>query len=157
LSNEGSVTLTKGSSTQGIHAENDVANANGSKPIVIEILKNDTGDINKSSVGFIYNNTTTPVKEVDIKDEGKWSVDNNGIVTFTPASGFEGTPKVISYVVFDNAGNRSNIATITIKGSCSCEDYTSSVGVFDNNMWFVLMTLTTLLFAFFATRREENN
>ncbi|MBT1706570.1 Ig-like domain-containing protein, partial [Chryseosolibacter indicus] len=44
---------------------------------------------------------------------GSWSVDNTGLVTYTPATDFHGTAS-ITYTVKDNSGTLSKAGTITI-------------------------------------------
>ncbi|SFI12647.1 SdrD B-like domain-containing protein [Halpernia frigidisoli] len=55
------------------------------------------------------------LKGFTIAAQGKWFVDNTGILTFTPTAGFIGNPTSVQYIVKDNANLTSNIATIFIK------------------------------------------
>ena len=71
------------------------------------------GTINISTVDLdpstdAIENTLTAV------GEGVWSVDTNGLVTFTPDVALVGDPTDIEYVVYDNNDNKSNKATIHI-------------------------------------------
>jgi CshA-type fibril repeat protein/VCBS repeat-containing protein len=62
--------------------------------------------LNPSLVGI--QNTYT------VANEGTYTVDALGVVTFTPVSNFNGTTTSINYTVNDNLGLVSNIATLTI-------------------------------------------
>ena len=44
---------------------------------------------------------------------GQWSVDTDGVLAYTPSLNFEGVA-TLSYVVFDDDGNESNIADVTV-------------------------------------------
>ena len=79
------------------------------------ILSNDSdpdGTVNQASVDL---NPTDPGRQntLNVPGEGDYAVDNSGVVTFTPAAGFTGTSQ-ISYIVRDNTGTASNVATITV-------------------------------------------
>jgi hypothetical protein len=49
-----------------------------------------------------------------VPNEGSWQVGSDGAVVFTPASGFSGSPTVVSYTVSDATGLTSAAATITV-------------------------------------------
>jgi LruC domain-containing protein/uncharacterized repeat protein (TIGR01451 family) len=105
--NSASVT-TSVTALTGPVAVNDVATTNINTPATITVLGNDTkgtGDINPATVTFVG---TIP----DLATIGKFTVDNLGVVTFTPATGFTGTA-TIKYQVKDVNGLISNEATIT--------------------------------------------
>ncbi|MGI9649927.1 Ig-like domain-containing protein [Chryseobacterium sp. RLHN22] len=55
------------------------------------------------------------VKGFDITNQGRWKVDDFGILTFTPATDFYSTTATIQYSIKDNAGLTSNNANINIK------------------------------------------
>jgi hypothetical protein len=46
--------------------------------------------------------------------EGTWTVDNSGLLTFTPSGEFKGSPSDITYTVEDEAGMLSNLATVSV-------------------------------------------
>lgn len=54
------------------------------------------------------------IDQVVVPGEGTWTVDANGVVTFTPEAGFTGDPTPIDYTIWDTTGLISNVATITI-------------------------------------------
>ncbi|NRT17148.1 hypothetical protein HNP99_003527, partial [Flavobacterium sp. 28A] len=98
-------------------ANNDVVNCiaigtNGS----INVTTNDTdanGNINVATVDLNTaqaNRQTTLV----VANQGTWSVDNFGVVTFTPLSTFKGSPTAITYTINDTTPLTSNTATITM-------------------------------------------
>jgi len=49
-----------------------------------------------------------------VSGQGSYSVNNTGVVTFTPAAGFYGITTPVNYTVNDNSGATSNIAAITV-------------------------------------------
>ncbi|WP_452223842.1 hypothetical protein, partial [Lacinutrix chionoecetis] len=49
-----------------------------------------------------------------VVNEGTWTLDESGNLTFTPLGTFTGNPTPITYTVEDNDGNVSNEATVTI-------------------------------------------
>ena len=92
----------------GPTAVNDVATTNISTPVTITVTGNDiqgSGAINASTVTLVG---TVP----DPLTIGKFTVDNAGVVTFTPVTGYIGTT-TIKYQVKDVNGLTSNEATIT--------------------------------------------
>ncbi|RKF03099.1 putative repeat protein (TIGR01451 family), partial [Tenacibaculum lutimaris] len=105
-------------------ANNDSAVTEEDIPIALNIIANDTdsdGTIDATTVDLdpiaLGQQTSYP-----ITGEGTYTVDNSGIVTFTPESGFTGI-SIINYTVRDNAGNISNEASITIQvGNVCTED-----------------------------------
>uniref|UniRef100_A0AAN0MAJ2 SdrD B-like domain-containing protein n=1 Tax=Yoonia rhodophyticola TaxID=3137370 RepID=A0AAN0MAJ2_9RHOB len=54
------------------------------------------------------------ITSVTVPDEGTWTVDDSGFVTFTPLPGFEDDPTDITYTVADDDGLVSDPATIAI-------------------------------------------
>ncbi|MXS69748.1 hypothetical protein GSF70_00790 [Flavobacteriaceae bacterium W22] len=54
------------------------------------------------------------VKSFSVSGQGSWSVDNSGLLTFTPENNFFNNASVVNYTVKDNAGLTSNIASINI-------------------------------------------
>ncbi|MBT1706397.1 tandem-95 repeat protein, partial [Chryseosolibacter indicus] len=56
---------------------------------------------------------STSGTQTTYSSNGSWSVDNTGLVTYTPAADFHGTTS-ITYTVKDNSGTPSNAGTITI-------------------------------------------
>ncbi|MGK8252537.1 Ig-like domain-containing protein [Moraxella lacunata] len=92
------------------HTRPDVQVGNLGEPVTIDVTTNDNA-VDASSVRLIDPaNPGTPetpilVDTVKVKDEGTWTV-SDGKVTFTPDTGFAGSPKPINYVVKDTDGNQ---------------------------------------------------
>ena len=150
-SNVAQVILTEGGVT--ITANDDSASANGAEPVVLNVLDNDQGDINSSSVRFI-NANGDEVTTLTVAGEGTWSVDNNGVVTFAGESGFVGTPTPVRYIVHGNVAVLSDTATIRITGTCNCKAYESSIPAM-GQIAGVLMVLLTMLLSMLFLRKEE--
>ncbi|MDF1752924.1 MAG: Ig-like domain-containing protein [Verrucomicrobiales bacterium] len=120
--------------TVTINGENDapVANADYSlgntpgRPVTFDVTANDTdvdGTIDPTTVDL---DPSTPgqTTSLTVAGEGTWSVDNAGIVTFTPDPSLQGQPTPIQYSVLDNNG-----ASATSNGSL-----TVTYSTFD--IWF---------------------
>ena len=150
-SNVAQVILTEGGVT--ITANDDTAPANGGEPVVLNVLENDQGDINSSSVRFIDANGDE-VTTLVVAGEGTWRVDNSGVVTFTGESGFVGTPTPVRYIVYGNVAVLSDSATIRITGTCDCTPYESSIPAM-GQLVGVLMVLLTMLLSMLFLRKEE--
>ena len=94
--------------------------------------------------------------------EGVWSVEN-GVVTFIPEEGYNGTPTPIRYTIVnvdrrdnvDGDGSSSNEANISIKGECVCKEYKSDISSLGLSG---ILLLSTLLFVVggFLFREEES-
>jgi CshA-type fibril repeat protein len=124
---------------------NDIGVANGSEPIVINILDNDKGDINLSSVVLIDSNGNT-TNEIVVTGEGVWSVEN-GVVTFTPEEGYNGTPTSIEYTVtdLDRRESLDDEANISIEGECVCKSYKSDIPSLDFIGMALLLALVSIV------------
>ena len=151
-SNIAQITLTEGGVT--ITANDDNATANGAEPVVLNVLDNDQGDINSSSVRFIDANGDE-ARTLVVSGEGTWSVDNTGVVTFTGESGFVGTPTPVRYIVHANRAVLSDTATITITGTCDCKTYDESSIPAMGQLAGVLMVLLTMLLSMLFLHKEE--
>ena len=84
-------------------------------PVTITILNNDNdedGSLNASTVDL--NPNVAGVQTTRTVPEGVFTVNTNGIVTFTPNPTFVGITAVIRYSVKDNQGNTSNLADIVV-------------------------------------------
>lgn len=124
--------LTNGSSQNnnfGINrppiAGNDTYSAPKNVSKTFNIIANDSdfdgGQLIPSSINLIQplgaSNISTSggnIKGFTIANQGTWTVDNTGILTFTPANNFFNTATVVEYTIKDNAGLLSNIASINI-------------------------------------------
>lgn len=58
--------------------------------------------------------SVTGGKTAKAENEGTWSIDNAGTITFTPESGFTGSPTPMTYQLFDTKGIPSNVGSLTI-------------------------------------------
>ena len=112
-SNQGTITLTDNTPP---NAGPDTNPYNVGSPTNIVVLTNDTDNeaIDPTTVQLIDPSTGTSATSVAISGEGVWSVQSDGSITFTPISGFTGTPTSISYTVDDTSGNTSPPAVITL-------------------------------------------
>lgn len=54
------------------------------------------------------------VKGFKMNGQGAWSVDNNGLMTFTPVQNFFNTASAVQYTLRDNANLESNAASVTV-------------------------------------------
>ncbi|MEG9305041.1 Ig-like domain-containing protein, partial [Psychrobacter celer] len=99
-------------------AEDDVVKGETGQPVTIDVVANDIdpeNDLDPTSVKLIDPTTGAEVNSITVPGEGEWIVDpTTGKVIFTPESGFSNDPTPIEYVVSDNAGLKSNEASITV-------------------------------------------
>lgn len=71
-------------------------------PVAVEVLANDTGDFDLSTLVFTEGGGTTLV----VPGQGRWTIDpSTGTVTFTPLPGFRGNPDPVAYSVTDTTGD----------------------------------------------------
>jgi len=154
-SNIASITLVDGAvSGIAIIANDDIGQAHGNAdPIVIDVLANDIGDSNGSTVLLVDDNGDL-VERIVLDGEGVWTVDDANRVVFTPVIPFIGTPTSRRYVVRDASGILSNQANISFQGKCVCKAYESSIPVM-NSMSELIMFLLTLFVAMFYLRENE--
>lgn len=86
--------------------------------VTIDVLVNDTpgtAPIDPASFRFIDPATNSEVTALTVAGQGAWTYDaSTGMVTFTPESGFKGSPTPVEYVIYDINGLESNRSTITI-------------------------------------------
>ncbi len=74
--------------------------------VTVDVLGNDTGDFDPSTVRIIDPDTGDFVTELVVDGEGTWTVDpTTGAITFTPERGFTGDPAAVSYRVTDTTGD----------------------------------------------------
>jgi CshA-type fibril repeat protein len=86
-------------------ADDESLNNPQGTPVSVDVVGNDSGDIDPTTVGII-NGAGDPVTEFVVEGEGTWTVDpTTGAITFTPEDGFSGNPTPITYEVSDAAGN----------------------------------------------------
>ncbi|MBT1707421.1 tandem-95 repeat protein [Fulvivirgaceae bacterium PWU5] len=114
-SNQATITITVNNVNDAPEAKDDAASTNEETTGTVDVIANDTdldgnGTINKGSVDL--NTGTVAIESSHTTDQGNWSVNGNGVVSFTPVAGFVGQAP-LPYRVSDNSGAASNIATIT--------------------------------------------
>ena len=99
-----------------IVANNNSATTNEDTAVTINVTTNDTnigGTTNLATVDL--DPSTTGIQATfEVAGEGSYSVDNTGLVTFTPEQNYNGIATPINYTVNNNHGIVSNIATISI-------------------------------------------
>lgn len=115
-------------------AKADKISAETGSVVSYNILANDTdrqNDISKNTVSFLGGEDTDDDKDnnvLSVDGEGKWSVDEEGIVTFAPNESFTSDPTPVQYTVNDEENATSEPASITINYSNSSLDaYPSSI------------------------------
>lgn len=113
-------------------ANNDTGSGEKNSPISINISANDTdpnsGAVVPSTINLIPPTGATSittdsfgrVKSFTVINVGTWSVNNSGVLTFTPVLGFTGSPTNIQYTINDPAGLTSNIATVSFTVLAYC-------------------------------------
>ncbi|MEP3836224.1 MAG: tandem-95 repeat protein, partial [Algibacter sp.] len=141
-SNEATVTITYLMDTDiAPIAQNDEDLANTPGTIVIINVTEDNGNGADSDEDGSVSVTTVTISTPGATDttgdgdndtlvvanEGTWTLDEGGNLTFIPEPGFTGNPTPISYTIEDNDGNVSNEATVTITYSL-CPNATDSDG-----------------------------
>jgi len=86
-------------------------------------LANDSGDVALDPTSVLLTGTDAPAgavlsadgRALSVPGEGDWSVNpTSGLVTFTPAAGFSGTPTPASYTISDVLGRSSNEAKLSV-------------------------------------------
>ena len=142
ISNEATITLTQGGLV--LVANDDIGMADAGNTIIVNVLDNDIGDINRSSILLVAPDGSL-VRTLEVENEGTWRANEDGTVTFTGFSGYVGTPTPIQYVVNNNTGERSSPATITIEGTCVCKAYESSIPAMSQISALLMFILTLLV------------
>ena len=145
------------------------------EPVTVNVLENDNGDLNVSTVEIILPEefmTQHPDaklaedgKKLTVPNEGQWKVNGDGTITYTAEKGAPLVdPTPIGYKVYDKSGNELvSDALVTLKQTkvagvsdenCSCETYEeSNVSVFSRvGMFFILLFSST--FGVVAIRRK---
>lgn len=102
-------------------ATNDSASGQPGASVTISVLGNDLdadGNLDRSSVRFVQPpagaTLSSDGRSLQVPNEGSWQIGSDGGVVFTPASGFTGSPTVVSYTVSDTTGLTSLAATISV-------------------------------------------
>ncbi|BEP52683.1 Ig-like domain-containing protein [Variovorax sp. V116] len=131
-------------------AANDSASGQAGASVTLNVLDNDQdadGNLDRNSVRFVQPPADATLsgdgRSLQVPNEGSWQVGSEGAVVFTPASGFTGSPTVVSYTVSDATGLTSAAATITV--TVTVASATSSAACFNEGF---LHTGTTMDFEF---------
>jgi hypothetical protein len=117
-----------GHTTGGCHpapiASDDSADLPFAGTVTVDILNNDrTNDsatcaVDASTVMIRSNpadsNLSDDNKTLTVTDEGNWSVENSGAITFVSIASFVGNPTDINYTVSDSCANLSNQAVVSL-------------------------------------------
>lgn len=101
--------------------DEDLGNEIGTE-VSVDVLGNDAGDWDATTVVLIDPATDARVTELTIAGQGVWTVDETtGAVTFAPEEGFEGSPAPIDYEATDTTGDTVR-ATITVTYAPAASD-----------------------------------
>ena len=116
VSNSATISITVDAVNDAPVAGNNSETTNEDTPVTIAVTGNDTdvdGTINVATVDL--DPATTGIQTTfTVVDEGTYTVDALGIVTFTPVLNYNGVATPVNYTVNDNLGLVSNSATISI-------------------------------------------
>ncbi|MBP4138553.1 Ig-like domain-containing protein [Flavobacterium geliluteum] len=116
VSNIATLTVTVNAVNDAPVANNNAVSTDEDTPVTINITTNDTdldGTIDVATVDL--DPATAGIQTTfTVTGQGTYTVDNTGLVTFTPVLNYNGTATPINYTVNDNLGLVSNIATLTI-------------------------------------------
>ena len=103
----------------GPQARDDSAALAASGPTTLSVLANDPGQAQAAPGSIMLANppagaTLTPDgQQLTVPGQGVWTVNGDEVV-FSPAPGFGGVPTPVGYSFANPAGDRSNVATITL-------------------------------------------
>lgn len=104
LSNIATVTITVNAVNSPPVANDDAGQTAEESNVTINVVQNDTdneGPVDAGTVDLIV--STDAIDQSTTTDAGAWSVDNNGVVSFTPVTNFVG-PTTLAYTVRDASG-----------------------------------------------------
>jgi gliding motility-associated-like protein len=113
-SNQATINITVQNVNSPPVAVNDNGATSQNSAATINVVANDTdsdGVIDAAKVDL--NTTTAGIQNTNSTTQGTFSVNNIGIVTYTPAKDFTGSA-TLNYTVTDNNAAPSNVASITI-------------------------------------------
>ncbi|QNG38584.1 tandem-95 repeat protein [Geodermatophilaceae bacterium NBWT11] len=99
-------------------ADDDAATTAQGTAVGIDVLTNDEGGpagLDAGSVQFVDPATDSLVGTLTVPDQGTYTVDAEGLVTFTPLPTFSGPATPVTYSVADNQGTRTTaLVTVTV-------------------------------------------
>ena len=153
LSNQATVTVTYPSNVPAAGDDNTTTEVGN--PATINLLNNDTdkeNDLNASTVDLIPpsgidGNDTDGDGDIDlivVPNEGTWSVDDAGVVTFIPDNGFTADPTPIQYTIQDGDGSVSNAADINVNVLQQLHDDSIGIDVALNAKVYPTVTMNIL-------------
>ncbi len=95
--------------------DNDVKlNQPAGSTVTLDVTKNDDSNIDPKTVKLL-DKDGNPVDTLDVPNEGKWTVNPDGTVSFKPEPTFKGNPTPVEYTAKDTNGMPADKpATITI-------------------------------------------
>ncbi|WP_394775345.1 tandem-95 repeat protein, partial [Flavobacterium sp.] len=116
VSNIATISITVNSVNDNPVALNDVISTNEDTAVTINVTTNDTDVDGTIDVATVDLDPATPGIQTtfSVTGQGTYTVNNLGVVTFTPVLNYNGTATPINYTVNDNNGAVSNIATISL-------------------------------------------
>ncbi|UFU03564.1 tandem-95 repeat protein [Ruania suaedae] len=102
-------------------AGDDGAKGPAGQPVVVDALENDapgadTAPLVPGSVVLTSPDAVDDGKTLVVPGEGEWTVDEDGVVTFTPEAGFAGQVTV-EYEVSDSNGETATATIVVVVGS----------------------------------------
>jgi CshA-type fibril repeat protein len=116
VSNSATINVTVDAVNDAPVAINDPKNTNEDTAVTIAVTANDTdadGTIDVATVDL--DPATTGIQTIfTVANEGTYTVDNLGVVTFTPVVNYNGVATPVNYTVNDNLGLASNSAAINV-------------------------------------------
>ena len=116
VSNSATITVTVTAVNDAPVASNDSATVNEDTVVTINVTTTDSdvdGTIDVATVDL--DPATAGIQSTfTVAGEGTYTVNNLGVVSFTPVLNFNGAATPIAYTVNDNNGLVSNSATITV-------------------------------------------
>ena len=81
------------------------------EPVPVDVTANDLGDLDPTTVRIVSGEER--LTELVVDGQGTWTVDaETGVITFTPAEGYEGNPTPITYEVTDVEGETSQAEVV---------------------------------------------
>ncbi|MCI9886920.1 hypothetical protein JT358_00390 [Micrococcales bacterium 31B] len=98
----------------------DVPPILGTPGVPVTITLNIAENIEPTSIFFPFSGQPAGAivaadrKSITVPNEGTWSVNAGGTVTFTPQAGFAGNPAAVSYAGLDRQGNEAAPATMDV-------------------------------------------
>jgi gliding motility-associated-like protein len=112
-SNNATITIVVSNVNQNPVAADDAATTVEDNPVSVNVLSNDTDDGSLAPATTDLDPSVAGRQTTHVATEGTFSINNTGVLTFTPAADFNGTANV-QYTIEDDEGATSNSATVTI-------------------------------------------